>query len=121
MTLVAKHTSFPMPKVFLTNFNNDYRDIEIALIPGSPLELLGALMNDSDLRARIFERSPHFGGSLYEREPPYMLPRSDCSVFTHMDIAPRNTMVDEGDKVTGLLDWEYAGLYPDYWVYATCF
>lgn len=72
-------------------------------------------MNDSDLRARIFERSPHFGGSQYEHELPGMLPRSDCSVFMHMDIAPRNILVDEGDKVTGLLDWEYAGWYPGYW------
>ncbi|GIK04362.1 hypothetical protein Aspvir_008443 [Aspergillus viridinutans] len=80
--------------------------------PGRPL------MNDSDLRSRIYERYLHFGGSRYERELPDMLPRSDCSVFTHADIAPRNIMVDEQNTVTGILDWEWAGWYPDYWEYA---
>ncbi|KAF4221952.1 hypothetical protein CNMCM5878_007504 [Aspergillus fumigatiaffinis] len=80
--------------------------------PGRPL------MNDSDLRSRIYERYLHFGGSRYERELPDMLPRSDCSVFTHADIAPRNIMVDEENRVTGILDWEWAGWYPDYWEYA---
>jgi hypothetical protein len=76
------------------------------------------LMNDSDLRARICERYVHFGGTRYEYELPDMLPRSDCSVFTHADIAPRNIMVDDQNKVTGILDWEFAGWYPDYWEYA---
>lgn len=47
-----------------------------------------------------------------------MLPRSDCSVFTHADIVPRNIMADERNTVTGILDWENAGSYPDYWEYA---
>lgn len=76
------------------------------------------LMNDLDLRERIFERYVHFGGTRYEHELPNMLPRSDCSVFTHADIAPRNIMVDDQNKVTGILDWEFAGWYPDYWEYA---
>jgi hypothetical protein len=80
--------------------------------PGRPL------MNDSELRTRIYERYIHFGGSRYEHELPNMLPRWDCSVFTHADIAPRNIMVDEQNTVTGILDWEWAGWYPDYWEYA---
>ncbi|KAJ9369323.1 hypothetical protein DTO282E5_5985 [Paecilomyces variotii] len=76
------------------------------------------LTNDSDLRARIFERYYHFAGRRYEHELPNMLPRSSCSVFTHADIAPRNIMVDEQNRVTGILDWEHAGWYPDYWEYA---
>ncbi|KAF4166919.1 hypothetical protein CNMCM6936_005828 [Aspergillus lentulus] len=80
--------------------------------PGRPL------MNDSDLRSRIYERYLHFGGSRYERELPDMLPRSDCCVFTHADIAPRNVKIDEQNTVTGILDWEWAGWYPDYWEYA---
>lgn len=76
------------------------------------------LMNDSDVRARIYERYCHFGGRRYEHQLPDMLPRSDRSVFTHADIAPRNIMVDEQNNVTGILDWEFAGWYPDYWEYA---
>lgn len=76
------------------------------------------LTSDTDLRTRIFERYVHFGGCQYKHQLPDILPRSDCSVFTHADIAPRNIMVDEQNNVTGLLDWESAGWYPDYWEYA---
>ncbi|KAG9233424.1 hypothetical protein BJ875DRAFT_464182 [Amylocarpus encephaloides] len=47
-----------------------------------------------------------------------MLPRSDASVFTHGSVAPRNIMVGETNHITGILDWESAGWYPDYWEYA---
>ncbi|KOS45654.1 hypothetical protein ACN38_g3381 [Penicillium nordicum] len=76
------------------------------------------LSSDSDLRARIYERYLHCGGSRYEHELPNMLPKSDHAVFAHGDIAPRNIMVDENGNITGIIDWEYAGWYPDYWEYA---
>ncbi|KAJ5753259.1 hypothetical protein N7520_010176 [Penicillium odoratum] len=47
-----------------------------------------------------------------------MLPRSEHSVFTHGDIAPRNVMVDEKGNVSGILDWETAMWYPDDWEHA---
>ncbi|KAE8312066.1 kinase-like domain-containing protein [Aspergillus transmontanensis] len=71
-----------------------------------------------DLRARIYERYLYFGVRRYEHELPDMLPRSDRAVFTHGDIAPRNIMVDENANITGIIDWEYAGWYPDHWEYA---
>ncbi|CAI7642477.1 unnamed protein product [Penicillium bialowiezense] len=37
-------------------------------------------------------------------------------VFTHADFSPRNILV-EGGRVTAILDWEYAGWYPEYWEY----
>ncbi|KAJ5796421.1 uncharacterized protein N7518_004961 [Penicillium psychrosexuale] len=37
-------------------------------------------------------------------------------VFTHSDFAPRNILVEDG-RVTGIIDWEYAGWYPAYWEY----
>jgi Phosphotransferase enzyme family len=76
------------------------------------------LLNDAALRARIEERYLHYGGRRYAKELPSMLPHSDVSVFTHGDIAPRNIMVDETYCTTGILDWEGAGWYPDYWEYA---
>ena len=75
------------------------------------------LTSDSELRDRIYERYVHFGGSRYEHELPSMLPKSNQSVFTHGDIAPRNIMVENGN-ITGIIDWEHAGWYPDYWEYA---
>ena len=76
------------------------------------------LTSDSDLRARIYERYLHCGGSRYEHVLPNMLPKSDRAVFSHGDIAPRNIMADENGNITGIIDWEYAGWYPDYWEHA---
>ena len=80
--------------------------------PGRPL------LSDSELRSRIYERYLHCGGTRYENQLLDMLPTSEHSVFTHADIAPRNVMVDEQNNVTGILDWEWAGWYPEYWEYA---
>ena len=76
------------------------------------------LMSDSELRARIYERYLNFRGLHYEHKLPNMLPRSNRSVFTHGDVSSRNIMVNDQNTVTGILDWEYAGWYPDYWEYA---
>ncbi|OQE44712.1 hypothetical protein PENCOP_c002G01014 [Penicillium coprophilum] len=76
------------------------------------------ITSDMELRARIYERYLHCGGRRYENQLLDMLPRSEHSVFTHADIAPRNLMVDEQNIITGILDWESAGWYPDYWEYA---
>lgn len=39
-------------------------------------------------------------------------------VFTHDDLKPHNILV-RGGQITGLLDWESAGWYPDYWEFTT--
>lgn len=46
-------------------------------------------------------------------------------VFSHADLNPRNILVDQvplsgggkGWRVTGIVDWETAGYYPEYWDY----
>lgn len=38
-------------------------------------------------------------------------------VFTHADLNLRNILADEIGKVTGIVDWECAGWYPEYWEY----
>ncbi|KAI9826020.1 MAG: hypothetical protein M1826_006818 [Phylliscum demangeonii] len=74
------------------------------------------LLTDQDVRSRIYRRYRHFHGERYADTLPDMLPRSRQSVFTHGDIAPRNILVDSGTyEVTGVVDWECAGWYPDYW------
>lgn len=42
------------------------------------------------------------------------------TVFTHADLAPRNIIVRDG-KIVGLVDWEDAGWYPEYWEYVKFF
>ncbi|GAB0134570.1 hypothetical protein EsDP_00002935 [Epichloe bromicola] len=39
-------------------------------------------------------------------------------VFTHGDLNPFNILV-RGDKVVGIIDWEFAGWYPYYWEYTS--
>lgn len=42
-------------------------------------------------------------------------------VFTHADLVPRNIMVSGTDnKIVAVLDWEFAGFYPEYWEYHKC-
>ncbi|KAK3382377.1 kinase-like domain-containing protein [Lasiosphaeria ovina] len=36
--------------------------------------------------------------------------------FTHADLTPRNIRVKNG-KITGIIDWQFAGWYPEYWEY----
>ncbi|EFY86290.1 hypothetical protein MAC_07671 [Metarhizium acridum CQMa 102] len=41
-------------------------------------------------------------------------------VLSHCDLAPRNILVQDG-KITGLVDWEDGGWYPEYWDYVKFF
>lgn len=40
--------------------------------------------------------------------------------MTHGDLSFRNIIV-QGEMLTGIVDWETAGWYPDYWEYASAF
>ncbi|KIM77987.1 hypothetical protein PILCRDRAFT_11646 [Piloderma croceum F 1598] len=39
--------------------------------------------------------------------------------FTHGDLALRNILVKDG-KISGIVDWETAGWYPEWWEYTKC-
>lgn len=41
-------------------------------------------------------------------------------VLSHCDLAPRNTMVKDG-QIVALIDWEEAGWFPEYWDYVKFF
>lgn len=36
------------------------------------------------------------------------------SVFIHTDLHPSNILIDRG-RLTGIVDWECAGFFPEYW------
>lgn len=36
-------------------------------------------------------------------------------VFTHADLNLRNILVDEMGRISGIVDWECTGWYPEYW------
>lgn len=65
--------------------------------------------------------SPHSGGQVFVDFLHQLYPHQTEStkiVFTHGDLRPDNVTVDIGERnqwvVTGLLDWEYSGFYPEY-------
>jgi serine/threonine protein kinase len=37
--------------------------------------------------------------------------------FSHGDLAPRNVLVKRDGTITGLIDWDSAGWFPEYWEY----
>ncbi|KAL3481747.1 kinase-like protein [Aspergillus californicus] len=43
--------------------------------------------------------------------------KTHCIVFTHGDLRLRNIMVHNG-SVSGIVDWEFSGWYPEYWEFA---
>ena len=45
------------------------------------------------------------------------IPNHDRIVLTHGDLVPRNILVKNG-RIVGIIDWEMAGFYPEYWEYA---
>ncbi|KAL4893410.1 kinase-like domain-containing protein [Aspergillus ambiguus] len=68
--------------------------------------------------------SPHSRGNVFaelirQLSPPTQPPSSPAIVFTHGDLRPDNIMVDMANDeewtVTGLIDWEYSGFYPEYY------
>ena len=41
-------------------------------------------------------------------------------VLTHGDLSPKNILVRDG-RIVGILDWEFAGWYPEYWEFVQFF
>lgn len=59
------------------------------------------------------------------RHPDEPSRRGHESLFTHGDLSFQNILVDQfllpdgtrGWRISGIVDWEYAGYYPEYWEY----
>ncbi|PQE14274.1 kinase subdomain-containing protein [Rutstroemia sp. NJR-2017a BVV2] len=49
----------------------------------------------------------------------YPVKPGDKFVLTHGDLNPSNIMVQDS-HVTGILDWEHSGFYPEWWEWAYC-
>ncbi|KAJ5804563.1 uncharacterized protein N7518_000866 [Penicillium psychrosexuale] len=72
--------------------------------------------------------SPHPGGNVFikflrQLSPSVTNHSGPRIVFTHGDIRPDNITVkltDNDYMVSGILDWEYSGFYPDYYESVRC-
>ncbi|KAH8910486.1 hypothetical protein BR93DRAFT_923192 [Coniochaeta sp. PMI_546] len=117
-SLIAQIRAVPRPEHLCTGMYST-ADGSPCLDPlvGSYSDIAPPSFDDQTLRDRIYERYVANNGLSYK--DPFdlrdILPRSDISVFTHGDIGPRNIMVDETGHISGLLDWESSGWFPDYW------
>lgn len=47
-------------------------------------------------------------------------PETYATKFTHADLHPNNIMVRDG-HITAVIDWEFAGWYPEYWEYTKAY
>ncbi|KAJ9193565.1 hypothetical protein DTO166G4_592 [Paecilomyces variotii] len=83
------------------------------------------VMNVDDFEDFLFS-SPRSGGHVFVELLRGISPSPSSSkiVFTHGDIRPDNIVVevkDGGDCIiTGIIDWEYSGFYPDYYEAIKC-
>lgn len=77
---------------------------------------------------RFLYSSPHPGGSVFVKFLRQLSPLSSNRsgpgiVFTHGDIRPDNIMVELANNeyiISGIIDWEYSGFYPDYYESVRC-
>ena len=72
-------------------------------------------LTSDEVRARLYEHYLHAGGRVLIDLLPKLLPRSHRFVFTQDYIAPWNTMIDDQNKITDSLGWNFAGWYLEYW------
>lgn len=100
--------------------------------PGAVEAIDGSACFDTRLRGlfgpfeSIDKFHTHFGHD-YIRSNPERFPEYQANfqriagkqyrtVFTHADIGPYNILVRNG-RIAAILDWEFAGWYPEYWEY----
>ncbi|TEY60794.1 hypothetical protein BOTCAL_0176g00160 [Botryotinia calthae] len=67
-----------------------------------------------------FPTEKEFSESLQLGILPGLMHRTDHKIFfTHSDLNMRNILVKDG-KISGIVDWENSGWYPEYWEYTKC-
>ncbi|KAF2814337.1 kinase-like protein [Mytilinidion resinicola] len=113
MQYIASHTSIPVPKVHCAFERKGTTYIVMSRIAGSPI-------------GHEWEQRPKEGGisASPEQIPEVneLIKKQESSQsstrFTHGDLNSMNVLV-KGDDVVGIIDWDTAGWYPEYWEYTT--
>lgn len=70
----------------------------------------------SPASAHAFESAAEYNSTLARA---HKLQRDYRIVFTHGDFKAHNILIDDDGHLSGLLDWESAGWYPEYWEFTT--
>lgn len=96
-----------------------------AIVEGGPVLWRGPpLESEEAFRERICNRWFHVSGYASREDFLSKIPRSESCVFTHGNILPRSIIVREREdggnehNIVGVVDWERAGWYPEWWEYA---
>jgi aminoglycoside phosphotransferase (APT) family kinase protein len=89
----------------------------------SGYESKGPFSTEEAMYENIIERwinsiplHPMPGSSIQFTRRLYQDTSGNHIVFTHGDLNPTNILVEEG-HVSGIIDWEQSGWYPEYWEY----
>ncbi|TQV90391.1 Protein kinase-like domain [Cordyceps javanica] len=142
---VAPGAGLPVPSLYGVSSTNGTVEIRMSYIQGQTLEELWPSMSGEQRknvagqlheivkRMRELEPPPDCigccdGTGIRDTRIPSTLRASFRSqlradhriVFTHGDLTPRNIMMQDG-KISGILDWEESGWYPEYWELAKFF
>lgn len=87
---------------------------------------MGPFVNEGELYEHLFTPvSDHGFKAREEFEQTLACARrleqkKDCrAVFTHCDFKAHNILVGDDGHLSGFLDWESAGWYPEYWEFTT--
>lgn len=96
--------------------------IRSSRVPGHSM---GPFSDMRDFYAFLFSpASPHGFDSTADYEEALLCAKkiqqhSHRITFTHGDFKAHNILVDEEGHLSGVLDWESAGWYPEYWEFTT--
>ncbi|KFY83020.1 hypothetical protein V500_10217 [Pseudogymnoascus sp. VKM F-4518 (FW-2643)] len=137
LSVDAKATALAELKTYLATirqWKSPWGDARICAITGGPIRsirvpnhivgpyetsdefhdyLLAPARNSSSFKSQeLFEESLQRARKLRTLERPGVK-------FTHGDLKHHNILVGQEGHITGFLDWEAAGWYPDFWEYTT--
>ena len=80
----------------------------------------GPFSSEADFNTFLRQNTVSKTPKVYHRMLASFMLDTHRILFTHGDLSPRNIIVREG-CIVGLLDWECAGWYPEYWEYIRFF
>ncbi|EZF35239.1 hypothetical protein H101_01222 [Trichophyton interdigitale H6] len=90
-----------------------------------PHHIMGPFTTESGLYDHLFSTASSHGFPSKERfqetlvEARKIYERPHRVVFTHGDFKAHNILIDDDGHLSGFLDWESAGWYPEYWEFTT--
>ncbi|KAK2865486.1 hypothetical protein FQN49_003525 [Arthroderma sp. PD_2] len=93
--------------------------------PRVPGHIMGPFVNEKELYEYLFSPASAHGFTSNDEYQETLLQakkiqeRPHRITFTHGDFKAHNILVDDDGHLSGFLDWESAGWYPEYWEFTT--